>query len=145
MIIKLQIECVWGFYLQEKFIRTIEIDEETSLADLHETIQDIVQFDRDHLFDFFLANSPSPMAKKQWLNENDDSWQNHSDYQRISLKDSLPTGRKKLYYLFDYGDNWLFEIRKKRGNKNQPEPNVKYPRVIEEIGPVPEQYPELEE
>ena len=67
-----------------------------------------------------------------------------SDFAKIRLKDLYPLGRKKLYYLFDFGDNWTFEIRRARGAK-KPEANVEYPRVVEAIGPDPEQYPTWED
>ena len=47
-------------------------------------------------------------------------------------------------YLFDFGDKWTFEVRKLRGSKT-PEAGVKYPRIIEAIGPNPQQYPIHEE
>jgi hypothetical protein len=37
----------------------------------------------------------------------------------IYLKDIWPTGRKKLYYMFDFGDKWIFEVRKKRGQERR--------------------------
>ncbi|MBI4766384.1 MAG: hypothetical protein HY787_17580 [Deltaproteobacteria bacterium] len=103
---------------------------------------DSVNFERDHLFEFYLANSSSPFAQKQRLTEDDD-WK-ESSFAKIKIKDIYPLGRKKLYYLFDFGDKWTFEIRKARGAKN-PEAGVKYPRVVEAIGPNPEQYPTWEE
>lgn len=138
MLLKLKIECVSGWHLEETCIRVIEIDENMDLLDLHEAIQDSVNFDRDHPFVFYLANSPSPFAHKQRLTE-DDEWR-ESSFAEIKIKDLYPLGRKKLYYLFDFGDNWIFEIRKARGAKN-PQAGAKYPRVIEAIGPNPEQYP----
>jgi len=51
--------------------------------------------------------------------------------------------RPKLYYWFDFGDDWTFEITKDRRIKSA-EPRVKYPRVVGATGPNPEQYPELE-
>lgn len=39
----------------------IEIDENMDMLDLHEAIQDVVNFDRDHRY-ISLANSPSPWA-----------------------------------------------------------------------------------
>jgi pRiA4b ORF-3-like protein len=49
----------------------------------------------------------------------------------------------KLYYWFDFGDDWKFEIKKARQEK-EAEPRVKYPRVIERAGPNPVQYPNVE-
>ena len=62
----------------------------------------------------------------------------------IYLKDIWPTGRKKLYYMFDFGDKWIFEVRKKRGSR-EAERGVKYPRLIKGVGANPEQYPRFEE
>jgi len=144
MIFTLTIECVRGAYLKESCLRAIEIDEKASLYDLHDAIQNAVEFGRDHPFEFFLANSSSPWTKKQWLTEKDEWEDKEDDFCRIRLIDIWPTGRKKLYYLFDFGDKWTFEIRRKRGSK-EPEHGVKYPRLIKAIGPNPEQYPRFEE
>jgi hypothetical protein len=144
MILKLKIECVRGWYFKEACIRVIEIDENMDLLDLHEAIQDAVNFGRDHAFEFYLANSSSPWAQKHRLTENEDWSYIERDFAKIKLKDLYPLGRKKLYYLFDFGDKWIFEIRKARGAK-KPEADVEYPRVVEAIGPDPEQYPTLED
>jgi len=144
MILTLTVECVFGVYLEDECIRTIEIDEEACLFDLHEAIQDAVVFGCDHPFEFFVANSASPYAKRQWLTEKE-AWEDkEEDFWRIRLKDIYPLGRKRLYYLFDFGDNWTFEIRKHRTAK-EPEVGVKYPRVVKTVGPNPEQYPSWEE
>ena len=144
MIITLTIDCVWGAYLKKQCIRVIEIDEQSCLHDLHSAIQDAVDFGPDHPYEFFLANSSSPYAAKQWLTEKEEWEDKEDDFFRIRLADIWPTGRKKLYYLFDFGDKWTFEIRKKRGTK-EPESGITYPRLIETIGPNPEQYPRFEE
>jgi hypothetical protein len=146
MILKLKIECVSGWYLKETCTRVIEIDENMDLLDLHEAIQDAVEFGRDHPFEFYLANSPSPWAHKHRLAENEEWLHIESDFAKIKLKELYlnPLGRKKLYYLFDFGDKWTFEIRKIRGKK-EPEAGVKYPRVVEAIGPNPVQYPTWED
>jgi len=144
MILTLTIKCVRGAYLKETITRVIEIDEETSLYDLHDSIQDAFDFGRDHPFDFFLANTSSPYAVRKRLTEKEEWEDRESDFLKISLKNIWPTGRRKLYYLFDFGDKWVFEIRKTRGVK-EPEYGVKYPRLIKAIGPNPEQYPRFEE
>jgi hypothetical protein len=144
MILTLTIECVRGAYLKEPFLRVIEIDEKACLYDLHKVIQDTVKFGRDHPFEFFLANSSSPYAVKTWLTEKEEWEDKEDDFCRIRLTNIWPTGRKKLYYLFDFGDKWTFEIRKGRGGK-EPEQGVKYPRLLKAIGPNPEQYPRYEE
>ena len=49
----------------------------------------------------------------------------------------------KLYYLFDYGDEWIFQIKKSRKKKKLNE-KIKYPQLIESTGTNPEQYPDYE-
>jgi hypothetical protein len=144
MILTLTIKCVRGAYLKETITRVIEIDEEASLYDLHDSIQDAFDFGRDHPFDFFLANNSSQYAVRKRLTGKEEWEDREPDFLETPLKNIWPTGRKKLYYLFDFGDKWVFEIRKARGVK-EPERGVKYPRLIKAIGPNPEQYPKYEE
>ncbi len=68
-----------------------------------------------------------------------------NEFGKIFLKDVYPLlSGLKLYYLFDFGDNWTFEIKKSR-KKKYVEKSVTYPRVIESYGQNPEQYPSWEE
>ncbi|MFA6716442.1 MAG: hypothetical protein WC082_02170 [Victivallales bacterium] len=138
MIFTLTVKCVFGRYLEDECIRVIEIEKDASLYALHAAIQDAVEFDRDHPFEFYTANSASPFAQKHWLTE-EEEWKDDS-WHTIKLKDIWPLGRKKLYYLFDFGDQWTFEIRKARGEKDASR-CASYPRVIQSIGSNPEQYP----
>lgn len=143
MIITLTVQCVFGAYLKGECLRVIEIDEEACLYKVHEAIQSAVDFDHDHPFEFFLANTASPFARKHRLTEKEEWEEREADFWRIKLKDIYPLARKRLFYLFDFGDNWTFEIRKHRKAK-EPEPGVNYPRVVKAIGPNPEQYPNFE-
>ena len=144
MILTLRIECVFGIYLKKQCVRVIEMDEDSCLYHLHDAVQNAVNFGRDHPFEFYLANSSSPFAHRHWLTEKE-AWEDkEDDFYRITLKDLYPLGRKKLYYLFDFGDQWTFEVRKMRGSK-APVAGVKYPRLIESVGPDPEQYPRVKD
>jgi hypothetical protein len=143
MIYTLTVECVFGTYLEEQCIRVIEIEDAASLYALHLAIQDAIDFGRDHPFEFYIANKWNGW-KKQWLTEHEEWEEKENDFFRIKLQKIWPLGRKRLYYLFDFGDRWTFEVRKARGAK-EPEPEVLYPRVIKSIGPNPEQYPNFEE
>ncbi len=115
---------------EEPWSRTIEVKEDFTLVKFHRYIQSIVEFDDDHLYEFFIGKNPrnkvSSVPKKTQLNE------------------VYPLKGYKLYYLFDFGDSWLFEIKKSR-KKITEDKKVKYPRVIESSGVNPEQYPEYED
>ncbi|MBI4581756.1 MAG: hypothetical protein HY718_18815 [Planctomycetes bacterium] len=143
MILTLRVECVFGLHLENQCIRVIEIDEQMSLYDLHDAIQDAVGFDRDHPFAFFVANSASPFARRRWLTDAE-GWDDQENYFRNTrLSDVYPLNRKHLYYLFDFGDDWTFEIRRGR-RANPPEDRVRYPRVVSRTGPNPQQYPNID-
>ena len=138
MILTLNVRCVSGARLTESCLRVIEIDEDATLVDLHDAIQDAVHFGRDHPYGFFLAHSHR--GNRDWLSKEEEWEDREADYMERRLGDLFPTGRKRLHYLFDFGDQWTFEIRPERGRK-EPEPGMAYPRVVRSEGPDPVQYP----
>jgi len=144
MIWTLKVECIMGFYQQHECVRVIEIDSEDSLLDLHYAIQKAVDFDRDHLFEFF--------GGRNWRNRKvvfEDRYSTDDPfdvYASIALEDVYPLPKScKLIYHFDFGDDWFFQIKKSRKKPRAPEKGVKYPRIVESIGPNPEQYPQAED
>ncbi|MFC1833728.1 hypothetical protein ACFL2Q_03205 [Thermodesulfobacteriota bacterium] len=143
MILTLTVECVSGRSLEDECIRVIEIDENACLYDLSRAVLNAVGFEQDHLFEFYIANSASPWAHKRWLSEKEEWKEREDDFFQITLSSIYPLGRKRLYYIFDWGDMWTFEVRKKRGAK-KPETDASYPRVVQAIGSNPQQYPGYE-
>ncbi len=114
---------------EDPWSRTIEVKENFTLKQLHNYIQKIIDFDDDHLY-FFIGRNPRNRAqivpKKRMLNE------------------IYPITGYKLFYLFDFGDSWLFQIKKLRKKKTEENQN-KYPVLIDSNGSNPEQYPDYEE
>ena len=110
--------------------RTIEVKEDFTLGKLHKYIQQLVEFDDDHLYEFYLGRNPRNRA--------------HSVPNNTKLNQIYPSNGLKLYYLFDFGDSWLFEISKSRKKKSVEE-KQDYPILIESTGINPEQYPDYEE
>jgi len=132
-------------YFEEDCIRVIEIEESASLIDLHAAIQDSVCFDYDHLFEFFAGRN---WRRRDLLfSEEFFDWEAEADdLEEVTLEDVYPLPKgMKLYYHFDFGDDWYFEIKKSRKKPAQPQAGVNYPRVVERIGPNPEQYPDYDE
>jgi hypothetical protein len=117
----------------------MEIDSKSSLLDLHEAVQDAVDFDRDHLFEFFGGRH---QRDRKVVFENSYAWEASFDiYDGITLEQVYPLPKScKLYYHFDFGDDWYFEIKLIRRKPREPEAGVTYPRIIEAIGPNPPQY-----
>ena len=140
MIITLKLESAFGSFdkASEDWYRMIELDSRSDLEALHLCIQDAVQFDNDHLYEFFIANSVRSFEKRRFDDDNQGLWDN-------SVGNLFPLPRhKKLFYLFDYGDSWYFRITRTRKKEKQKEAGVNYPRVVEKVGKNPEQYPDYE-
>lgn len=114
----------------EPWVRVIEIRENSTLGQLHDYIQEIVAFDNDHLYEFYIGKSP---RNKSGAISDD-----------TELNEIYPITGFKLYYLFDFGDSWLFQIKKSRKRVAE-DSKVEYPRVVKSTGANPEQYPEYEE
>ena len=142
MILTLTIAVVSGCYLKEPCARVIEIDENASLCDLHLAIQRAVAFGNDHPYTFYAGRYP--WHRKRWFaNPELDWYAQESVWARTRLSRIYPLSGMKLYYWFDFGDQWLFEIRKSR-KANMPDAAVTYPRVVAREGPNPTQYPRWE-
>lgn len=114
----------------ESWSKVVEVREDFTFRQLHKYIQKLVEFDDDHLYEFYIGKSPrsrlSIVPKNAKLNE------------------IYPLTGYKIYYLFDFGDSWLFQIKKSR-KKLEEDNQEKYPRLVKSIGINPEQYPEYEE
>jgi hypothetical protein len=142
-VYRLVINCVTGINLRQPFRRVVELDSASSLADLHALIQELSGFDDDHLSTFYLANTL--MGQKVWLvdpdaMESDPGVMGDSPLWSLHLNQIFPLPKhKKLYYWFDFGDDWIFEIRK-QGKERAATEECHLPRLIEAEGPQPEQY-----
>lgn len=118
---------------------SVEIDSTSTLEDLHYLIQYAVDFDNDHLYEFFVSKTERSRDRECFDDENEKLY-------TTTLENLYPLEKgKKLYYMFDYGDSWLFIITKNRKSPQELKEGVKYPRIINEVGNKPEQYPEWED
>jgi len=135
MIWTFKVELLFGRFAEEECVRVIEIESSSTLEDLHFAIQKAVQFDNDHLYEFYISRTDSSRDRIRFDDENGELYS-------LTLEEIYPLEkRKKLFYLFDYGDHWLFQVSKSRKKPQQPKKSIKYPRVVESIGQNPEQYP----
>jgi hypothetical protein len=126
-------------YSDDDWKVTIEIDDSSSLEDLHLAIQDAVEFDNDHMYEFYVARTEHSHNRDVFDSEDDGVY-------NITLESLYPLPKaRKLYYMFDYGDSWLFQVTKSRKKPHETINDIEYPRVINETGKKPEQYPDWEE
>ena len=132
-----------GEWMAREILRSsAEVPDDMTLGELHDAIQDLTGFDNDHLFTFFIARGPT--GKRTEVVETDEWEERHGRLYAIPLKRVFPLPQNmKLFYLFDFGDVWTFQIGK-RGGPTAEECGTKYPRVINATGPKPIQYPRFE-
>ncbi|VAW80518.1 hypothetical protein MNBD_GAMMA12-3960 [hydrothermal vent metagenome] len=110
--------------------KTIAVKEEFTLFELHEYIQHLVGFDNDHMFEFYIDKNPRNLR--------------NSVSEETRLNEIYPIIGCKLFYLFDFGDSWIFQIKKSRKKIHEVKDTI-YPKLIESEGANPEQYPDYED
>lgn len=138
--------------------RKIEILGSQTLGDLHMAIQEAFNFDADHLYSFF-------MSGKAWDDSDSEYYHPEADVDPLEMRrvlslirGSQPQPRlpatkvrieslnlklkQKFLYLFDYGDEWHFEVEfLKEGSPEK----AHYPRITDSRGEAPQQYTDDEE
>ena len=127
-------ECIDGLHYDHETIRVIEIDGNAVLYDLFDIIREANGFGWEHMHMFYLGRSPRNM--KIIFGDEKEYYDNECRPYDSSLNEIYPLGNLKFYFLYDFGDNWIFQIRKSR-KRIEAEPDVKYPRIIERIGDDP--------
>ena len=146
--------------------RTVEFNADTTLNMLHNFIQQEVDFDDDHLYEFYVAKKARSKKARQFTCEGTTEEENRAFWQEyfpdkeygtapwikepwireeplgtpLNQVFPLPTGNF-LFYLFDYGDSWRFKIRKTNRKQQFAAEGVEYPRVVGAEGENPKQYP----
>ena len=146
MIFTLKVTLLGGMYAESECVRTIEIDSSSSLDELHLAILHAVGFDNDHLYEFYVSRTERSRDRIRFSNFDGNDFEEDGDSDEMTLESLFPLQkRKKLYYLFDFGDSWRFKITKSRKKPTEPVKGVRYPQIVERIGDDPEQYPAFDE
>jgi pRiA4b ORF-3-like protein len=127
--------------LGPKLYRDIEIPSTAMLYRLAETIVRAFDFDFDHAFGFF-------SKLKGNIYQSPTKYELFADAGGLSVKrtrviEAFAATGAKMSFLFDYGDEWLFQVEVI--GRSHREPGIKYPRVLTVVGEAPEQYPDPDE
>jgi len=139
MITTLKITLMRGRYYEADWAANIELDDSSTFAEIHDAIQKAVGFDNDHGFSFFFSRSDRS-RNGEYIDDDDELIDTRT------VKDIFPPPKKQsLFYLFDWGDAWVFRVTKTRKGLQQALPGVAYPRVESESGIKPDQYPSDED
>lgn len=119
--------------------RTIEVLAGHSLLDLHRAIQVAFEFDDDHMYSFYMSGTA-------WDKDTEFAGApQHGERGAASARvDTLAwRPRQRFLYLFDYGDEHRFTVQLVGFDPEAPQ--ARYPRIIEEHGDAPQQYPVWDE
>lgn len=137
-IFNITIVCVDGAYLAEEYRCVLQVPVDSTLGDLASLILGMVNFDDDHLSEFYVANGLR--GKKTWFTADGEWDEDDSRMWDVVLSEIFPLPKhKKLFYIYDFGDSWYFQITKK-GKEMPALQDVEYPCIVEEKGLKPEQY-----
>lgn len=120
-------------YLQDKSYECqIRLSGENNLHDLHYTIQRAYKWDNDHMFSFYMNN-------KIWDRTSEFSGNplGEGTADRLIKNLGLKPGQKFMY-VFDYGDEHVFEVEVLSIIREVPE--MINPGIIKTTGTPPDQY-----
>ena len=122
--------------------RKIELKATDTLEDLHDAIQDAIEWDNDHLYSFFMDNKFSKGDfDAEYTRPYEPEGRNTADKAKVGMF-GFSKGQK-FAYLFDFGDNHRFEIEVV--DFGTVDKSKDYPVVFESKGKAPEQYPDYDE
>ncbi len=129
-----------------KVYRDIEIASSASLHDLAEAIVAAFDFDFDHAFGFYSGKTRGTLLrsepKYELFADMDGAESDALSVKRTTVAAAFPKLRHRMTFLFDYGDEWLFQVTL-TGNGERA-PKTKYPKVLAQQGASLEQYPDPE-
>lgn len=137
--------------------RHIEILDSQTLEDFHEIIFEA--FDRydEHLYSFYLTGTATKsLSKRRRAPEITDPMiiedegplffmreRELYDASKTTIGDLGLKEKDKMYYLFDFGDEWWHEITLLSIIETKRKTGL--PRIVKKVGESPDQYPDLDE
>ncbi len=134
--------------------RDIEIRSDKTLYHLAEAIVGAFDFDMDHAFGFYsdlgwdYYDSLVRYELFADMGSEDDGGvfgdrPKAKGVKRTPLSAVFTEPNQKMQFLFDYGDDWRFEIELRGFSETAK--GAAYPRILAAKGPSPEQYPDWED
>ncbi|MFD0953782.1 IS1096 element passenger TnpR family protein [Virgibacillus natechei] len=111
--------------------RRLRLPGSATLLDLHEVIQEAFGFDDDHLYSFFMDGK---RFSKYFYNSPMDvqgPYVHEKQIGRLNLYEG-----KRFVYLFDFGDEWLIDIKVEKIEEEEEKPAD----IVEKKGEDPDQY-----
>jgi Plasmid pRiA4b ORF-3-like protein len=131
---------------RKKIYREFSLCGDCDLATLSHYILKCFEFDDDHGYGFYsnLKNKYRSEEKYELFADEDNQFDSTSDTRGVTgvLIANVFEPKKKMLYLFDYGDNWEFEIECKKVDHTKSKETFK---ILKTNGDSPLQYPDYED
>lgn len=128
--------------------RKVAVRDSVRLYDLAAGILNAFDFDMDHAFGFFEKAGWGHLdSEKRYelftdLEEEGVEPTGAGSVKKTKVKDVWKKKGDTMHFLFDYGDDWWFAVKLERMDDAA---KGKYPRVVDQKGDAPEQYPDYDE
>lgn len=133
--------------------RTIVVQADQTLADLHDALQAAFDWDNDHLYAFWLdgefwSREGTEYVHPFGLEFNPfDGWdvpiaKPKRKTAEVRLRRLRLTKGQRLAYIFDFGDEWRVRLTLRQIVADDGRP---YPRILESVGEAPPQYADYDE
>lgn len=123
--------------------REIEIAAAQSLERLAKAILRAFGFDCDHAFGFYSGRTRRTLlsAAPRWelFADMGGDGPRAGSVRRTAIAEAFPDATTRRTFLFDYGDEWLFDVAALETGAAAP--RCRYPRVVASTGQAPPQYP----
>jgi hypothetical protein len=116
--------------------RAIAVSYRHTLEDLHLAIQDAFEFDNDHLYAFYMDGKPFSDDRYEDPRGGEGPFADEAVVGELDLY-----VRQKILYLFDFGDEWRFDVEL---CEVQRAAHAVSPKVVAAKGDPPPQYPQWE-
>ncbi|WP_375603614.1 hypothetical protein NOX90_03755 [Wolbachia endosymbiont of Anurida maritima] len=131
--------------LNKKIYREMALKGRTTLYAFAKEIVGAFDFEFDHAFGFYDNIKDIHKSSEAYtlfydfgdpVNDNEKSVKKSYIYKVFQLN-------KKMLFLFDYGDDWMFLVECL--GISDPKDSIKYPVVVERKGAAPPQYPDYDD
>ena len=128
-------------HLEDKndVIRDIEIPSEKSLKDLHSTIVECLNLDKNEMASFYITNDEFELLKEIPLFKIDENEKSSPIMSEISIASIFPNINCQLIYVYDFLKMWRFLVSYSKESENKSTTID----VINCIGEMPKEAPDI--
>lgn len=127
--------------------REVEVRPQHSLYQLAEVAVAAFDFHLDHAFGFYPVSGPAMYRAtpryELFTDLGEPTDPGAFGVEKVSVASAFPEVGKRMTLLFDYGDEWLFDVE--LTGIGQAEPRARYPRFLRQRGKAPAQYPSFDD